>query len=71
MLADRDSNDTLVMSAVGYGEEGAKEGQEVNKTVHTSREVGELCLRLWTRELRLAEVVGKPFGVEIRFSLVS
>jgi hypothetical protein len=39
-------------------------------TVHTGREVGEPCLRLLTRELRLAEVVSRPFAVEVRFSLV-
>lgn len=39
-------------------------------TVHTGREVCEPCLRLLTRELRLAEVVGRLFAVEVRFSLV-
>lgn len=38
--------------------------------VHTGREVGEPCLRLLTRELRLAEVVSRWFAVEVRFSLV-
>lgn len=39
-------------------------------TVHTGRGVGEPCLRLLTRELRLAEVVGRALAVEVRFSLV-
>lgn len=69
MSADGDIDDTSVISAVGYGEEEAKEGKRFI-TVHTGREVGEPCLRLLTRELRLAELVGRPFAVEVRFSLV-
>lgn len=33
MLADRESEDTSVISAVGYGEEEAKEGQELQFTL--------------------------------------